>query len=198
LGYAIQNTSIYNFFDKLIQLQINRTKFYFSLDKKSIYYKDVLAILENGFFLNLFTPESREMIDVLTKNIKEKNYIFINTNEILKIINTNEQDIFTSNVAEILELVFADLENKAENLIDLLFYLINKYSEKKEFLQINMNEEQLTGMYMVLKKLKNLYKNFHAPNDIKLFYYIFNQIIGKESIDFIGEPIYGLQIMGMF
>ena len=197
LGYAIQNTGIYNFFEKLLLLQINRSKFYFSQDKKSIYFKDVLSILENGFFLNLYTPESREKIDTLTKYIKTKNYIFINVNEMMEIIGGDNQDIFSSNVQDNLEMVFSDMENDADKMLEMMFYLINRYSEKKEFLKANLNEAQLSGVYLVLKKLKNLYQNFDVPKDLKLFYYIFNQIIAKESIDFIGEPLSGLQIMGM-
>ena len=66
--------------------------------------------------------------------------------------------------------------NKKDNLLDL---------------------EYTFRLYEVFNQIKKLLVQFNFVKDIKSFYSIFNQVIKFEKIDIKGEPLVGLQLMGV-
>ena len=57
--------------------------------------------------------------------------------------------------------------------------------------------EQLYKFYTLFNQLKDLCNNFTYINNLKSLKHLFKQLLSSETLDFQGNPIEGIQIMGM-
>ncbi len=57
--------------------------------------------------------------------------------------------------------------------------------------------EYLFRFYEVFNQLKNLIATYNSVTDIKTLYAVYKELLSTENLDFKGEPLQGLQLMGM-
>ena len=79
------------------------------------------------------------------------------------------------------------------NFIDRVLDLINLLKEEVDALE----KEYLFRFYTVFTQLKTLQNEFQYFTDLKILSQFFKQLIASESLSFQGEPLKGLQLMGM-
>jgi hypothetical protein len=175
MGLSLDQLPLATFINDIIKLHAEKTD-------NSFYYKGVIQVLESSFMYILIGDATRNII----KHIKENNLIYINAS-------SDEEFIKSPLVRDLLQ----NLENVG-SLIKLIQQVLDELKikllkEKNRRLEI----EQLLGVTEVMQQLSNIINTNHEVKDFKTIAYLYKQLIPLKKLDFIGEPVKGLQIMGL-
>lgn len=176
MGYPFVSTPVYGFVSQLISLQKNIRK---SGKLPVFYYKPVVALLNHQFVVN---PEIKQFVSGISK----KNKVYIQADELK----------FSPFVARI----FSFPENWMAILdyfLDVLKELSLKFDTTKND-QVKLEAEYLFQAYLTIQRLKDNLEKLHIPEfPVKVLYRLLDQSLRRISIPFEGEPLTGLQIMGL-
>lgn len=177
MGFPLASIPMAYFFKEIIKLHANREKF--GNDRK-YYYQNILNILTDNNFSNFFNPESAKAL----KNIREHNIIFYPEEKLLEL-----GELFQ--IFKIPETV-QEFPNLIVNWINSIQSKIN--TNNKDF---DYQSEYLFRFRSVFQQLENHLKEFPFVDNYKTLTQLFNQLLQSESISFVGEPLVGLQLLGM-
>jgi hypothetical protein len=181
MGLPLNKTPLFEFFDSLFNLYLNSTK-------NGWFFKEVVKLLSNPYSFELARSNSGNMATRLSNYIKEKNILFVNQ-EIL------EKEPFSKSL--FLTKVFHQKEVSGGRFISICLNLI---LELKEIYQKSDNPIELHYLYgfsQLFKQLKDYVSAKPYLRSLKAVKPFFNELVSTEQIDFRGEPIGGLQIMGV-
>ncbi|MBF4508214.1 PD-(D/E)XK nuclease family protein [Flavobacterium sp. JLP] len=182
MGYSGKNNPSQILIAKLFKMHTN------ALSRKGesyvFYYKDVLDILTHP----LVAPYSNT--GNLVKIIKENNYTFITHNRIIE-LNSTSSNLF--------QLLFKKWENGSiavlENVSVILLLIKENFSNDNE--EEKIAKSFVFAVFKVINKLINYYSQHHHIDNIDTLHAIYKQIIDVAEVSFEGEPLRGLQIMGV-
>lgn len=188
MGYSGKNNPAQLLISKLFKLHtnaINRNATHYTL-----YYKEVLEILNHPLV------EPYLQVDELIQTIHNNNFTFFSIETLLRLKDEkypNQKNIF-------FDLIFSKWENEP---ITILNRISNILLSIKSFLNNENEEEKISkafvySLYKVINQLIN-YCDKHANkiNNIETLNDIYKQIIDLAEVSFEGEPLTGLQIMGV-
>ena len=182
MGFSSKNNPAQLLISKLFKLHVNTTNR--NSASYTMYFKDVLDVLTNP----LIEPYV-EAFDLVNK-INRNNFSFISWNKMHELYE-KENDLF--------KLLFQKWDNNPvqflENIGQILLYIKSKLSRDNE-------EEKITNafvysIYKVINKLISYFSNQNAVTDLKTVVAIYKQVIDVAEVSFEGEPLEGLQIMGV-
>ncbi|WP_281231587.1 PD-(D/E)XK nuclease family protein [Flavobacterium gelatinilyticum] len=148
------------------------------------YYKDVLDILTHP----LVEPYAN--CSHLVRIIKENNYTFITLNKILE-LNPDPSRMFS--------LLFQKWDKGSIAVLETISALLLLIKENFS----NDNQEEkiaktfVYAVFKVINKLINYYSQHNHIDNINTLHAIYKQIIDVAEVSFEGEPLRGLQIMGV-
>jgi len=148
------------------------------------YYKDVLGILTHP----LIEPYSNT--SALVNTIIQYNYTFITHQKMIE-LNPNPSDLFL--------LLFGKWE---EGSLKVLADISQLLQTIKGNLSNDNEEEKITkafvfSIFKVVNKLISYYSKYDHINTIDTLHAIYKQVIDLAEVSFEGEPLNGLQIMGV-
>ena len=181
MGYPLKDVPTTNLLFSIFQLFISQDK----LNKTTInefYYKDVIRFLKHQSIYKLI-PE----IDAFSDDIAKQNQTFIKQNNINKLLENT-----SSELKEVIVSIF-NAYSSIDEFIERIILLINFLKEDV----INLEKEYLFRFYTTFTQLKTLQNEFKYFPDLKTLALFFRQLISAESLSFQGEPLRGLQLMGM-
>ncbi|MFY8111606.1 MAG: PD-(D/E)XK nuclease family protein, partial [Flavobacterium sp.] len=182
MGYSSKNNPAQLLVAKLFKMHTNALKR--NPSQYVFYYKDVVDILTHPLV------ESFANANHLVRIIKENNYTFITHKKIIEL---------QSKTNTLFDLLFQKWDNGSMAVLDiissLLLLLRNNLSNDNE-------EEKLTkafvySIFTVINKLKSYYAQHLQIGQIPTLFAIYKQIIDLAEVSFEGEPLNGLQIMGV-
>ena len=182
MGYSGKNNPVQILISKLFKMHSNAL----ARNAKSyvFYYKDVVDVLTHPLI------SANAEAETLVKDIRRNNFTFIAHQTIISIHGEGNS---------LFQLLFAKWDNGAleviENLSSLLLSL-------KETLATDTNQEKLTkafiySIYKVLNKINNYFSGYDGSNTIETLTSIYKQVIDLAEVSFEGEPLEGLQLMGV-
>lgn len=182
MGYSGKNNPSQILIAKLFKMHTN------ALSRKGesyvFYYKDVLDILTHP----LVEPYAKARN--LVRIIKENNYTFITHNRIVE-LNTEQSQLF--------KLLFQKWENGSiavlENVSAILLLIKENFSNDNE--EEKIAKAFVFAVFQVINKLINYYTQHSHIDNIDTLHAIYKQIIDVAEVSFEGEPLHGLQIMGV-
>lgn len=172
MGFPIKNLGFSGAVKKLFYLQKQLEK-----NDKSYYYLDVFSVLEE--FPK--DEEDRKIIDQFTAKIEDENIVYI-----LK-------KMMQEHLGELSYFQLFEKRTAAELLEDLSNFCYQlKFREIDDILYENVSLFETT-----FKILKNHMKDYDFEISIDALEVLMNQLVNSENLDFQGEPLEGLQFMGL-
>ncbi len=173
MGFPLKNLSFSNAVKRLFYLQKQLEK-----NKSSYYYRDVFPILEE-------LPKSVEdekIINDFKAKVEERNIVYI-SNKLL-------QELLSG-------LSYFGLLKKAPGTNRYLDMLI-EFCQQVKWLEIDdIQYENVSHFENAFRIIKNQLTPYNIEIKMETLEILINQHINSESIDFQGEPLRGLQIMGL-
>jgi hypothetical protein len=157
---------------------------------KSLYYKDVITIVSNPVLNTLFVDDNIDYSNKIEQYILENNVVYLSTNT-LKTICDKKSDLIG-----LLFDSWNDNPNMAiQNSLVLIYKMKQSIGEHK-FKNL-LFLEYLYRMYVVFNELQEFNNQHKHIDSINTLFNIYKEIIANETLDFKGEPLKGLQIMGV-
>lgn len=178
MGYPLRNSPLAGLFDQLFDLYMQPTT-------QGWPYKKVLGFLSLPQLQIVLTPEEQLNLKDLNARIHRRNWLYLGS------------AILIENFKEIGSLVFNRHNEKVPHFIASALRLIelmkNAGSEKNQLFET----EHLFAFYSIFNQLNEMVSVFPYVSDIRTLHALFLELLADHSIDFQGEPLRGLQIMGM-
>lgn len=173
MGFPLKNLSFSNAVKQLFYLQKQLEK-----NRSSYYYKDVFPILEE-------LPKSIEdeqVINDFKAKVEERNIVYISKKLLAELLGN---------------LSYFNLLQKVDSVSIYLDMLID-FCQKIKWLEIDdIQYENVSHFENAFRIIKNQLTPYDFEIKMETLEILINQHINSESIDFQGEPLRGLQIMGL-
>ncbi len=183
MGYPLKNIELSNLFTHLFKSQKNKQKIG---DNKSFYHKDIITIL-NHTSLSKYYINNHINISDFVRKIHQNNHVFIEFKNLVAYTQDNKE------LKYIIQLLFSSIES-TNQLIDKCIELIESLELQNNN---NLEFEYLNRFNNLFQQLKNLNLKYNYINTINSLQLVYKQLLNTESLAFKGEPLNGLQIMGM-
>ena len=180
MGFPLDKTPVASLINEFIFLYLHK-------ESKGWFYKDVLSFIANPFIQSLFDPRY-DVQATLTAAIRSKNWVHISTPQLLQTVKQEHA---------ILKILFAEHYTTPKDLLVACQQLIKAlqlaYKEKED----SMALEYLVRINEVFNQIAEALGRYPFIKDLKSFHSLYNELITSETLDFYGEPLEGVQIMGM-
>jgi len=186
MGYPLKDIPTTSLFTSLFQLFLTQTKLN-KTHSEQFYYKDVLQFFKHASIQPLLINNGKNVLDTISIKIAKDNDAFISKTQIASFLVPLEKS-----VRETLIDVFRPIE-KIQDFIQRILNLIAVLKEKADPLE----KEYLFRYYTVFSQLHTFQNEYSFLKTFKTIHQLFNQLLNTESISFKGEPLQGLQLMGM-
>ncbi len=186
MGFPSKNNPIQMLFSSLFKLHTNAYKR--NEKNYTLYYKEVLAILQNPYLKSCLNP------DLLIHNIRNKNFTFFS---LTTLFDLKEQYVAEDNW-EFFDLLFNRwevVEDELENFFTILNTIKNSFSN--DITEDKIAKTFVYTIYQLCLKIKTYQTQYNRITSIDLFYKIYQQLVSEAAVSFEGEPLNGLQIMGV-
>ena len=177
MGMPLKDISLTAFFESVFQL-------YFQQSGNRFYFKKVLNFLNNNYTKLLFGADG---VNRLISYIQSYNVISLTKSDI------EEYLILESSIAELFSLN-KDFSNTISVFQQVILLLKSKV---KPQVSHQLDLEYLYRFNEVFNVLEGLHSKYNAIKSLESFHQIYKEVLSSETLDFKGEPIQGLQIMGM-
>lgn len=187
MGYTLSSTPVAGLMKTLFDLQ---KQIRYSGGNARFFHKKVLTLLSHRYIFNL----QPELATNLSEYIKRYNRVFLSEKELAK--------------NELLSLIFTPVTNAlqaADYLLNILDCLQKQISpsvgneedeELKEGLSA-LEKEFLFHYYITIKRLKEVMSEHAVVMNEGTFFRLLEKMAASISIPFRGEPLSGLQVMGV-
>lgn len=206
MGYSLKSTTIATFVDNLAHLQVNIQKN--KSGKYTFYYKNVLPLLSSNYLLNLSDGKASEISTDIVKTNKYRISVDIfKGNQLLEAVfkpcGEGKSCIdYLRNIFEILattaEKELLELQNRKEYEQDNLFATIEE-EERVQGIFYDVEREFLHSYIKLLSNLEDKLNKFAGTIDVtkETFFTLLHKLAQSETVAFSGEPLSGLQVMGV-
>lgn len=193
MGFPLRMTISTQFFNQVLRLFENALRFMVAGQDtpKEFYHSDVTALLTHPF-LNQ-NPETRICLDTINTSRR----VFYSPEELIALVANFQQD-----TREILELIYGSVTPEPNGLIDKILLIILKLRDRyvsndENGGEMNFETEYLYQLSKIFTRLKGLLSTYQIVTSIKTLRKLFRQIVQNTTVPFEGEPLTGLQIMGI-
>ena len=177
MGFPLTGTPVYGFISQLLNLQRNTRKN--SDGQHQFYFKPVIALLNHQFV------SSAETADFI-KSIHRHNKVYLTPSDLA--INKLLGKIF---------IVPDSWENMLDYLIDIIQNLAQRFRSGEDE-PVRLEAEYLYQAYLSINRLKDSIVALKIPEfSQKILFRLIDQNLRRISIPFEGEPLTGLQVMGL-
>jgi ATP-dependent helicase/nuclease subunit B len=203
MGLPLRQTPVYDLFDTIFRMHENTARFERkgSGGSERFYYRDILRVLQHPYVLRMSEGLLQGNVFVMEEHIRKirsGSRVFLLKEEI---VGTGE-GIFAGSLS-FLEPVFHSWQNPLDaigcfrkiiaSLRDGFLSLSREGQSGADRIEL----EYLYAFSKIVHRLATLSEKYDAIKNLKILHGLFNQLSGSASLPFFGEPLKGLQVMGM-
>lgn len=179
MGYPLKNISLASFFHQFIDLYLKK-------DGQGWFYKTILSFLSHPYCQIVLEEDDKNYADAIINSIKRKNWAYVDWERIITFVDRDQLNLIYFEaiptpihfIQKCLEIIL-DLKSKLQNGNDTLAL------------------EHLYRFYTLFNQLYELIHEYDFIDDLKALKSLYTELLSSETLDFRGEPLQGLQIMGM-
>ncbi|MEH1007605.1 PD-(D/E)XK nuclease family protein [Winogradskyella sp. ECml5-4] len=182
MGLPLQFVPLASFFEQLFNVHKN--------NPKQFYYKDVIGLLSHPSVYPLFETTTTNVSSAIVADIQKNNTVYITVQELKQLANSHK---------ELIALLFQSWNDNPEtalkNCSELILKMKANFDSNKQHHSLELEYlYRFNTLFNQLSKLDTTYKYLES---IIALQSIYKELLSSETLDFKGEPLEGLQIMGM-
>lgn len=175
MGLPIKSFGIYALIKHFFQLHLD-----YEDQNKGLYFKNINTILEHPL-ISMFDHEAKQWKNAIVGKQK----IFLSSKDVYDL---------KAGIPSPFNDIFSDLYNKTINdYLEALNSFINQIKHKVS----ETEKEVLFHFYKIHNQLRQWIEQYNPGLSVKYFYNIYQQVVFNDQINILGEPLKGLQIMGL-
>ena len=179
MGSPLKHSSLFSFIDCIFTMQLNAIKY----KKQCFYYKDFLIVIQHSYCSKII--DSKVLKD-FKNSIIEGNIVFITKKNI--------DSCFIDN--HLIKSIFSIWKN-IEQALETFTIIVEQLRLSLVGVRGSIASEVLATFYNSLLIVKKLVFENNFEIELKTLYAIMHQLVAKEIIPFKGEPLEGVQLMGI-
>lgn len=211
MGFSLTYTPLYSLIDAIFGIHSTSAQFSSTHTEPRFYTKEVIRFLIHPYITKLGGGTTNTQI--LIAKLRDTKIPFI---PLARIISATSDEKMITLLKMLLDKSWQTTAGALENLTLLTDWLRTSFSEKpdKEISKTIQNtndkevksdtpndfpieEEYFFAFARLLQRLKNMHESYVALNKTETLRQIILQMMKQEKIPFYGEPLKGIQIMGM-
>lgn len=180
MGYPLNKTPLANLFSEFIGLYSYR-------DKQGWFYKNIVSFLAHPYIKELLKSDnSEENIDLETA-IKRNNWTHVTISKIQSIGLANSK----------LSLLFQADQPTPQQFVERCLKIIDVLKSSFQLSENTLALEYLYRFNTLFNQILELLKKHAFITDLKALESLYKELLSSETVDFQGDPLEGLQLMGM-
>ena len=182
MGYPVSNTPIYSLLEHVIELQRNSKE---SKSGITFYHKNVLAILNHQYVNTQFEKKANSLLQF----IKTNNRIVITRDEL--------------STCEFFNVIFTKINTYLElseymlNILHQVYNSLKKSGDENTIHTTSLEKEYIYHIYLSINRVKDVLHEQKIEIKMETYIRLIRKIIRNLRVPFTGEPLSGLQIMGI-
>jgi hypothetical protein len=180
MGYPLKESSVFSFIDNICKL--HRNAIVSPGGETAFYHQDIIAFVKHPFIYNSY----RETVEELISTIRENNKVYIAIDHLQQL--TGMQLFFSplNNAFDAVSWLSAVLELLIQNFL-------KSGTEGTNALQL----ECLYQAYKVTQRLSEILSTTDLSFSFQILLSLLRKMLRGMSVPFAGEPLAGLQILGI-
>ena len=182
MGYPLTSTTLHTLVLAIISLHQRR-------QKQMFYHEDILDILSNQHLGRLLGID--DVYSKLANLLAAQHIIYASTDEIDKLCRE-----MNGSPSQILFLFSAQCPTP-DDILDMLLTLVRLLYNSNHGNLKPTEKESLASLLQIIDYLKELQSKYHFISDLKVLLKIYTRLSIRSIIPFYGEPLQGLQILGV-
>ncbi|MCB0374523.1 MAG: PD-(D/E)XK nuclease family protein [Sinomicrobium sp.] len=180
-GIPLYQVPVASFFGALFHLMEN-TK------NAGWYYKNVLHILSHALTRKLLSHKGQDYAERIIEKMRRENIVFVSQTYIKALVHES--------LHEICDHIFTDVGQRHVNTvikkcISLIHQLRTRHNDNDMYL------EYLYKFHELFNRILYLNTTYGSISDMASLKRVYRELLRGETVNFRGEPLKGLQIMGM-
>ncbi len=182
MGFPLKSIPLASLFEALFQLH--------KTSSQTFYHKDVINILSHQFIRPLLHFEGMNYASKIIETIDKNNLIYLSAERLKEIANKSEG---------IINILFSNWDKSIDQVLEhckqLIIVIKNYLTQDKTSNLLSL--EYLYRFNELFNELTRLNSTYRHIKDITTLFGVYKELLSSETLDFQGEPLQGLQIMGM-
>jgi ATP-dependent helicase/nuclease subunit B len=186
MEYPLRLSPIYDLIEHTISLHAFSQK----NNERSFYFSEIFKIIQNSLFIKYYSLfSSVKELNQIVQTIIEKNYVWLNQSVLAGLF---------GNTFSHVECFFKSWKNSKDGIESLRHFLnIINQTENDKLSFTGVEKEYIFVFNRSFNRLASLIVENEFLSSLQTLKSLYKQIIGTSSTPFIGEPLQGLQIMGV-
>lgn len=181
MGYPLRDTALNGFLEHVLNLQQHAQES--KSGKVTLYHAHVVSLLKHPYFLDFDPIQANAVI----QNIESTNMVRVALEDMPK------GGLFGKVFQQV-----KDTETTFEYLLEILGWIHHAMRGEDEVDRVvKVEQEYVYHFYTHLKRLKEIAKERKVVLTMPTFLKLFRQIVYGLKLPFSGEPLNGLQVMGV-
>ncbi len=179
MGYPLRSTPLYSLIELMVELQGSARG---AGPHIQFHFRTVLALLRHPYVYYFQTTLARENIH----KIEAKNRVYLSPQEL-----AGDEQLYPTLFRRV-----TGIQPLFDYLLQVL-ELINESINEENYEQPTLEQEYIYQFFTHLKRLRELVQQQALDLQMPVFLKLLRQIVKEQRLPFTGEPLSGLQIMGV-
>ncbi len=191
-GWALNQTPVAGLFEIIFRMHLRQSRFMKPEpgNKAVYYYKDVLKLLQHPYVRQMVAtgPGGHSWQESLMDRVRMGRKTFLGLSD----LDGNSRDLFTHS-PECMEAIFKPWSDAADVIACLKSVIVSIRSSGVGTFDL----EYLYAFSCLLHQIGNLITVLPSGTGIPALYELYRQAVAATTLPFSGEPLHGVQLMGM-